>query len=220
MKFLLSKIQRLKKSDLFLYKKIYPKSNTTMNYYSEVLNSLSIIGEMLTDRGENASDILHFSKSEIHAIIDKNSGKMFSIVVDHNMIVYDMSTKFKLADVKKYVEDNITDDVNLVIIIEKDNENVKKCVNICDTDFQVFSLQELQFNKSKHELVPKHELIKNESDIKTILTNYQLKSKSLLPCILTSDPMAKYFNAKNGNVMKITRVSPTAGETIVYRVVV
>jgi DNA-directed RNA polymerase subunit H len=40
-----------------------------------------------------------------------------------------------------------------------------------------------------------------------------------LPRILDSDPVAKIIRARPGQVLRITRKSPTAGETIYYRMV-
>jgi DNA-directed RNA polymerase I, II, and III subunit RPABC1 len=81
----------------------------------------------------------------------------------------------------------------------------------------VFDIKSLQFNISHHELVPKHEVIHDEAEVKDIVAKYSLKSKFQLPIILKTDAMAKYLGLKNGDVVKITRVSPTAGEYIVYR---
>ncbi|ABP51864.1 MULTISPECIES: DNA-directed RNA polymerase subunit H [Pyrobaculum] len=41
-----------------------------------------------------------------------------------------------------------------------------------------------------------------------------------LPWIRSSDPLAKLVDAKPGDVLKIVRESPTAGEFVVYRLVV
>lgn len=41
-----------------------------------------------------------------------------------------------------------------------------------------------------------------------------------LPWIKSSDPLAKLVDAKPGDVLKIVRESPTAGEFVVYRLVV
>jgi DNA-directed RNA polymerase I, II, and III subunit RPABC1 len=59
--------------------------------------------------------------------------------------------------------------------------------------------------------------------------NYYLKKKELLkiyklkegqlPKMLTSDPIARYFGARKGQVFKITRASESSGEYIYYRVV-
>ncbi|RLG59325.1 MAG: DNA-directed RNA polymerase subunit H [Candidatus Hydrothermarchaeota archaeon] len=71
---------------------------------------------------------------------------------------------------------------------------------------------------SKHVLVPKHEVL-TEEEAEKVLKKYNI-TKSQLPKILISDPMVKKIGAKVGDIIKITRESPTAGESIFYRVVV
>ncbi len=68
-----------------------------------------------------------------------------------------------------------------------------------------------------HELVPKHEIL-NEKEKKALLEKLEIQEKSL-PKILESDPVVKIMNAKPGQVLRITRESPTAGETTYYRFV-
>jgi len=75
-----------------------------------------------------------------------------------------------------------------------------------------------KLNIEKHELVPKH-VILSEKEKEELLKKYGIELGQL-PRILTSDPMVKLLNAKVGDVIKIIRKSPTAGETIYYRVVV
>jgi DNA-directed RNA polymerase subunit H len=41
-----------------------------------------------------------------------------------------------------------------------------------------------------------------------------------LPWIRSSDPLAQSAGAKPGDILKIVRESPTAGETVVHRLVV
>ncbi len=41
-----------------------------------------------------------------------------------------------------------------------------------------------------------------------------------LPYVITSDPAALALGAKMGDILRITRKSPTAGEVVVYRYVV
>jgi len=66
--------------------------------------------------------------------------------------------------------------------------------------------------------VPKHEIVSRE-DKKQILEKFNV-AKENLPKILASDPVAKKMNAKPGDVMRITRDSPTAGKAIYYRIVI
>lgn len=70
---------------------------------------------------------------------------------------------------------------------------------------------------SKHELVPKHEIV-TEEEKKEIVEKYgSLKN---LPRIYSTDPQVRILNAKPGDVIKITRKSETAGEAIYYRIVI
>ncbi len=69
-----------------------------------------------------------------------------------------------------------------------------------------------------HELVPKHEVL-SEDEVKELLKSLKI-TKEQLPKILSKDPVIKILGAKPGDVVKITRKSPTAGESVYYRVVV
>ncbi len=69
-----------------------------------------------------------------------------------------------------------------------------------------------------HELVPKHEIL-SEEEVKDLLSKYNV-TKNQLPKIFDTDPAVKELNAKIGDVIKITRKSFTAGESVYYRVVV
>lgn len=71
---------------------------------------------------------------------------------------------------------------------------------------------------TRHSLVPKHELL-SAKEKEELLKNYGISLRQL-PRILENDAMVKFLNAKVGDVIKITRKSETAGETVYYRVVI
>ncbi len=70
----------------------------------------------------------------------------------------------------------------------------------------------------EHVLVPKHEVLSPEEASK-VLKELGV-SPDKLPWIRASDPVARAIGAKPGDIVKITRKSPTAGEIVVYRYVV
>lgn len=84
-------------------------------------------------------------------------------------------------------------------------------------DVQFFGLHELQFNVSRHALVPRHEPLRDESEIEAVMARYKLKSRYQLPLILSSDPIARYLALKPGQLVRITRRSPSAGSYVLYR---
>ncbi|MBW2981309.1 DNA-directed RNA polymerase subunit H [Candidatus Woesearchaeota archaeon] len=69
-----------------------------------------------------------------------------------------------------------------------------------------------------HVLMPKHEKL-SEKDKKELFEKYHIGLKEL-PKIKKDDPAIASLNVSVGDVIKITRPSPTAGESIFYRGVI
>lgn len=82
---------------------------------------------------------------------------------------------------------------------------------------ELFDFRELVVNITEHVLVPKHVPL-NTAQIKELLANYKLKLTQL-PRMPPTDPIAKYFGLKKGEVVKIIRQSETAGRYVTYRAV-
>ena len=75
-----------------------------------------------------------------------------------------------------------------------------------------------KFNVDKHTLTPKHVKV-SDREKKQILELYRATLKDL-PKIYRPDPAIVNLDVKAGDIIKIIRNSPTAGETAFYRVVV
>ena len=71
---------------------------------------------------------------------------------------------------------------------------------------------------SNHIYQPKHEIIP-KSEAEEIMRKYNAKP-SQLPYIMSSDKAIEDLDVRPGDVIKITRKSPTAGESVYYRYVV
>lgn len=70
----------------------------------------------------------------------------------------------------------------------------------------------------QHDLVPKHRILPKK-EVAGILEKYHIQPFQL-PYVKASDPAANDLKAQPGEVIEITRKSPTAGETVVYRYVI
>lgn len=78
--------------------------------------------------------------------------------------------------------------------------------------------EDSSFNVFDHILVPKHEILSKE-EAEELLRKYRIKPYHF-PKIKDSDPAVRALGAKPGDIIKITRKSPTAGEAVYYRFVV
>jgi DNA-directed RNA polymerase subunit H len=87
----------------------------------------------------------------------------------------------------------------------------KKNVELLPKSFPVFNIFE-------HALVPFHEIL-TEKERAALLDQYKVKPFQM-PQIKSADPAVKAIGAKPGDVLRITRKSPTAGEHLTYRYVV
>ena len=69
-----------------------------------------------------------------------------------------------------------------------------------------------------HIYQPKHEILpKNEAE--EILKKFNVRTNQL-PYIMSSDKGLEDLDIRPGDIIKITRKSPTAGESVYYRYVV
>ncbi len=75
-----------------------------------------------------------------------------------------------------------------------------------------------KFEVSKHELVPKHSKL-SEKETKELFEKYSIELHNL-PRIFRNDPAIQDLDFKDGDIVKVSRKSPTAGETTFYRRVV
>ena len=72
-------------------------------------------------------------------------------------------------------------------------------------------------NPLKHYLVPAHEIIPRDQH-EVLMKGLYITQKSQFPLIrYHDDPITRVIGAVPGDLIKITRPSPSAGEYIVYR---
>lgn len=81
---------------------------------------------------------------------------------------------------------------------------------------EIWTLKETQYNVTRHALVPRH--VKLEPDeAEGVLEQLCVKNRYLLPAISHTDPVSRYLLLTPGDIVRIERPSPTAGQAVVYR---
>lgn len=172
-----------------------------------------ILYEMLNDRGYDSITYI-----DLVSIIATNQN-------GERILVYHVNTAKVSVKQMKLIKDLIIEDtigfISLILVYKGLITSFAKQFITTDINgifVQVFSEKELSFNVTKHMLVPKHERLSHE-DKNSVLQLFNTKPKHF-PSILCSDPVSKYFAFVPGDLIKISRNSPTVGTYICYRYVV
>jgi DNA-directed RNA polymerase I, II, and III subunit RPABC1 len=105
-----------------------------------------------------------------------------------------------------------------LIIVESMNQKSEKIIASYETPCEIFKITELMINIIEHILVPKH-IVLSQEEGQLVLEAYCAKKKDM-PLILTTDPVARYYNMQPGEICKIIRSSVMTCETPFYRIVV
>jgi DNA-directed RNA polymerase I, II, and III subunit RPABC1 len=176
------------------------------NNYSGIFNIIGI------DERKNRT-IVHFVKDINH----NKQGNLIGIKDNEDSKSSDTELITLYNFIKETNELSINDTIIFVICYGENlhNSHIKLEENL--DSLQIFHVNSLLFNITKHQYVPKHELL-NKEEIENIKKKLNINSINQLPVIHLNDPIAKYLNMKVGNVCRIYRPSPTTKVHICYRV--
>lgn len=91
-------------------------------------------------------------------------------------------------------------------------------------DVEVFTCAQMMFNVTRHALVPRHERLAPE-EVTKLLRCIGAPGRDALPTMLQSDPVARYYDYADGDVVRIKRSDcgdaglpiPTTGLRVVRR---
>lgn len=148
------------------------------------------------------------------------------------IIKYKLDDKFKnTASIKKivsnmYTHHNLEEKDTLILLVinrilprPNDRENpvysFTEEFRLQNKFVQVFGLENLVINISKHVFVPKHTIL-TEDEVVKICNHYNIVPKNLYK-ILQQDPMAKFIGLRPGQVVKTYSNNPITGISEVYK---
>lgn len=200
--------------------------------FSKIYKSRQIMLEILGEkRGFDISKYENEGSKELRSMWEN---KQLDILVENPetnkkiYIKYHLEQKIKATHIYDYIED-IFDIENLLkpddelIIVTKDNlndtiKNLLQQINSNDNRFvNVYDINSYLFNILKHEMVPEH-IVLTDEETEQIIKQYYVDDITKFPNISRFDPVALAIGLRPKQMVKIKRSSPTAIETLYYRI--
>ena len=142
-----------------------------------------------------------------YVVLDKDDERILARKTDGNLMCVFLtnSMKFNVESIQEYIL--MMKKMNLYhsIIVYKENVTPVAKKIIDDTKefkIELFQVDELQYNITKHYLVPKHEnhLKKGTKECVKFKKTYS----DNFPILLRNDPVARFYDYEKGDIIKIT----------------
>jgi len=190
--------------------------------------------DILEERGYNVTKYRKFSPVEATAAITSLPSLSFKVMKEDETKVCDVRyaniTRQKLDKFFDDIEDENSENTEVVVMMIvpiadahhisalKQYVKLKESGDKRKLRVSFFSVDMMVVNPMKHVLVPKHEIVPEEKH-QELMESMYITSKSKFPEIkFHIDPIARCIGAVPGDIVKITRPSPSCGESIIYRV--
>jgi DNA-directed RNA polymerase subunit H (RpoH/RPB5) len=174
----------------------------------------------------------------IETNLKKNIQKLISIRPDNNLYIIDkdkhkvkekkqiaikiFNTKITSISKQSIINDflNKHEKYHKIIIVKAINTKTSQYITLNFPETEVFLEENLMINIIDNVLVPRYQILDEDSDeFKNFTGTYQCKKRNI-PKLSINDPMAKYYNLKKGNIVRIIRPSETSAYSSYYRIVV
>lgn len=111
----------------------------------------------------------------------------------------------------------------IIVANNKATPKVSTVLGILGNNTQLFSEDELLYNVTKHQLVPKHRRV-NKEEREIILNSYAKCPNGdirtdLLPAMFSCDIVARWYNYKIDDIIEIKRLRPDGFYDLSYRII-
>ena len=148
----------------------------------------------------------------------KTTATALTAIKPNGLMIYSFSSiieKLNNDEIHSHIAQLQQDDVKHAIIIYEGTPTpaVKAVIaNLPDLDINIelFHADDLQFNITRHELVPKHELLTSAES-----NEFKHTYGSNIPTLLRSDAISRFYDFHKGDIVRICRRSGA----ISYRIV-
>jgi DNA-directed RNA polymerase subunit H (RpoH/RPB5) len=211
-----------------------------MSFLNKLTQSRQTIFEMMELRGFSFDKYKEYTSTELDIMLKNMNSKLNYEMMPLDMICDNIEienkkcvikyvlSRVRVSNLKNFIGDLIEYDMvkpndDLIFIVKDKINNLDSFYSLFDAFLetnkifiQVFSIDNLIRNITKHDLVPDMRIV-SQQEKEDIKEKYNIDSMNNIPIILKSDPSAMFYGIKSGDLVEITRTSETSGKYVTYR---
>ena len=211
-----------------------------MSFLNKLTQSRKTIFEMMELRGFKFDKYKDYTSAELDIMLKNMNSKLnyehmpldmigeHSTIDNKNAVIKYVLSRVRVSNLKNFIGDLIEYNMvkpndDLIFIVKDKINNLEPFYTLFDSFLetnkifiQVFSIDNLIRNITKHELVPDMRIV-SEQEKADIKEKYNIDSMNNIGLILQSDPSAMFYGIKSGDLVEIVRTSETSGRYVTYR---
>ncbi len=173
-------------------------------------NLQKTIDKLIKDDNDDQEYIIPLDNESNYNTTIKNK-KLFVKILD-----YKITSVNKNSPIGEFISKH--DSEYKILIVQDINQKSENTIESYSTQSEVFKISQLMINIVDHVLVPKH-IVLSKEETDAVLEAYRAKKRDMM-LIKTTDAVAKYYNMKPGEIVKIIRPSVMTVEAPAYRLVI
>jgi DNA-directed RNA polymerase I, II, and III subunit RPABC1 len=182
------------------------------------INNIVCLNVLKMLHRRNLIDDVDVTYTEIGDDINEKANIQFKLNDDSKCSIYTINTKLNSiaqgTPIDEYLSNNVT--IHKIVILKDAAKKVLKQIQTEYKNAEFFFEHEMLEDIPSKIFIPKHQLLNEEEKTKLLLKF----NENELSNILDVDMMARYYNAKFGDIFKIIRPSVVSGNSIFYRKVI
>lgn len=190
----------------------------------QVIRAMRTLRELCADRGYTSAELETVSDDACVDAVAARQSIQVHVDPDRMIVVY-MTSRHNGSTVRSDLKKRVNTDrhKHVLLVFREVPPNMDQVVSKLKSDMpglskvEVFGLADLQFNVTKHALVPKHEHVCDPKEIQRLMRAFGVQRKNQFPLIPKGDPVCKYLGVDAGSLVRVTRPSPTGGQHVAYR---
>ena len=199
------------------------------SYHQQLIDVKTTIVKIFVNRGfikqenkeKSIKKLVETENDDMEFILQLDNDKNYNTEIKNKkvyikMFDYKISSINKTSPVGEFISKYEKE--YKFVVVQDISTRAEDMIDSYQTQIEIFKFNKLQSDITEHDLVPQH-IILNKEEGEEVLEAYRARKRDM-PLIRSNEPVAKYYNVKPGEIVKILRPSPSTVEIVAYRLVI